>query len=131
MINRIHCCEEVFLKDMSEEKESHSQDKTEEELATLLDSKMFHYWIHLSKCLFKGALEDFIAEDKKPKTETKIEDESSNSVVLNSQEWSKDFVQQAASQFEGQFADFLAGLNPHAEVTPDLLQQRLQQMAGN
>lgn len=116
---------------MSEEKESHRQDKTEEELSTLLDSKKFNYWIHVyNKYSFLGALEDFIAEDKKPKPESQTEDGSSNSVVLNSQDWSKDFVQQTASQFEGQFADFLAGLNPNAEITPNLLQQRLQQMAG-
>lgn len=115
---------------MSEEKESHSQDKTEEELSTLLDSKIFNYWMHVYKHSFLGALEDFIAEDKKPKPEGQTEYGSSNSAVLNSQDWSKDFVQQTASQFEGHFADFLAGLNPNAEITPDLLQQRLQQMAG-
>lgn len=81
---------------------------------------------------FLGALEDFITKDKKPETENKTEDESSNSgVVLNSQEWSKDFVQQAAGQFEDKFSDFLAGMDPNAQITPELLQQRLQQMAGN
>lgn len=76
-------------------------------------------------------MEDFIAKDKKPETENKTEGASSNSsVALNSQEWSKDFVQQAASQFEDKFSDFLAGIDPNAQVTPELLQQRLQQMAG-
>lgn len=81
---------------------------------------------------FVGALEDFIAKDKKPETENKTEDGSSNSSeLLNSEEWSKDFVQQAASQFEDKFSDFLSGIDPNAQITPELLQQRLQQMAGN
>lgn len=118
---------------MSEEKkESLPKDgKTEEELSNLLDSKIFNDWIYLSLKYFIGALEDFIAEDKKPKTENKTEDGSSEiNVDLNSQEWSKDFVQQSASQFDGDFTEFLSGIDLNAQITPDILQQRLQQMAG-
>lgn len=79
-------------------------------------------------------MEDFITKEKKTESqkENKTEDGSSNSdVVLNSQEWSNDFVQQAANQFDDRFSDFLAGIDPNAQLTPELLQQRLQQMAGN
>lgn len=121
---------------MSEEKKQcqPQEDKTGEELSNLLDSE------HVLKLLYfplkwsiVGALEDFIDKEKEPQSETKTEDGSSNSsiVVPDSQDWSNDFMQQAVSQFEDRFADFLSGIDPNAQITPELLQERLHQMTGS
>lgn len=87
---------------------------------------LFNHVKLFSTYSFVGALEDFIAKEKKPEAENKTEN---NSVVPNSQEWTNDFIQEAASQFEDKFANFLAGVDPNTPVTPEVLQQRLQQMA--
>lgn len=47
-----------------------------------------------------------------------------------SQEWSAEFVQQAAAQFEENFARLLTGGDPSTEVTQDVVQEKLKQMAG-
>ncbi|KAG5866187.1 hypothetical protein JTB14_000004 [Gonioctena quinquepunctata] len=91
------------------------KDQVDEELSNLLDS----------------ALEDFnkidsSQKDAKPETTTK-EVGTSNGALPDSQEWSNDFVQQAAKQFEQNFASLLAGGD--SNVTPELLEQKLQQMA--
>lgn len=50
--------------------------------------------------------------------------------ALNNDPWSNDFVQQAASQFEENFANLLVGMDANAQVTPEFIQQKFQQMAG-
>nr|XP_023013539.1 peroxisomal biogenesis factor 19 [Leptinotarsa decemlineata] len=88
------------------------KDQVDEELSNLLDS----------------ALEDFTKTNPVKKNEkleeTGKEVEPSNGAVP---EWSNDFIQQAAKQFEENFASLMAGSNPN--ITPQLLEKKLQQMA--
>lgn len=53
------------------------------------------------------------------------------SVLDIPQEWSAEFVQQAALQFEENFARLLAGGDPNTQISPDTVQDKLKQMAGN
>ncbi|VEN61388.1 unnamed protein product [Callosobruchus maculatus] len=101
---------------MSDEKKDESK-KVDEDLSSLLDS----------------ALEDFSKTDKskdaaKPEGETK-ETTSEVSCLPESQEWSADFVKQAAKEFEDNFASLLASGNPNAHISPEVIQEKLQQVA--
>lgn len=99
---------------MTDKKEDIPKPNVDEELSNLLDS----------------ALEDFSKVDTTKKDEiAKTDDSASISTSAESQEWSQDFIQQAASQFEENFANFLASADPSTEVTPEFIQQKLQQMA--
>ncbi|XP_072382125.1 peroxisomal biogenesis factor 19 [Diabrotica undecimpunctata] len=102
---------------MTDKKEDIPKTNVDEELSNLLDS----------------ALEDFTkieSNQKDGKTDNpSTEVSTSNSANIEGQEWSNDFIQQAANQFEENFANFLAGADPNAQVTPEFIQQKLQQMA--
>lgn len=91
---------------------------TDDELSNLLDS----------------ALQDFTKiektqKDAKGSGEATGKEVSTSTGTQPDQDWSKDFIQQAASQFEENFATFLASADPNAQVTPEFIQQKLQQMA--
>jgi peroxin-19 len=99
---------------MTDKKEEISKPNVDDELSNLLDS----------------ALEDFSKVDTTKKDESaKTDVSTSNNTNAESQEWSQDFIQQAASQFEENFANFLASADPNTQVTPEFIQQKLQQMA--
>ncbi|XP_028128068.2 peroxisomal biogenesis factor 19 [Diabrotica virgifera virgifera] len=103
---------------MTDKKEDVPKTNVDEELSNLLDS----------------ALEDFTKieatqKDAKTDTSSKEVSTSNQSANIEGQEWSNDFIQQAANQFEENFANFLAGADPNAQVTPEFIQQKLQQMA--
>uniref|UniRef100_A0A6P7F2E1 Peroxin-19 n=1 Tax=Diabrotica virgifera virgifera TaxID=50390 RepID=A0A6P7F2E1_DIAVI len=103
---------------MTDKKEDVPKTNVDEELSNLLDS----------------ALEDFTKieatqKDAKTDTSSKEVSTSNQSANVEGQEWSNDFIQQAANQFEENFANFLAGADPNAQVTPEFIQQKLQQMA--
>ncbi|CAH1118332.1 unnamed protein product [Phaedon cochleariae] len=99
-------------------KDAGKTDEVDEELSDLLDS----------------ALEDFSktdsSEDKNKKSE-----EGGDEVVASkgapavAQEWSNAFIQQAAKEFEENFASLLTGNDPNMQVTPGMFEQTLQQMA--
>ncbi|XP_066257772.1 peroxisomal biogenesis factor 19 [Euwallacea similis] len=104
---------------MSEQDKSTPKNE-DQELADLLDS----------------ALQDFgnsapsakSSEDNKAETQS-IEKANANNAAELPQEWSTEFVQQAAVQFEENFARLLAGGNPNNEISPDIVQEKLRQMA--
>ncbi|CAG9861642.1 unnamed protein product [Phyllotreta striolata] len=103
---------------MTDKKEDVPKTKnaTDEELSNLLDS----------------ALEDFSIAAKSPKDANAKSDgtvSTSSSQNQPDQDWSQDFIQQAASQFEDNFASFLANADPNAQVTPEFIQNKLKQMA--
>nr|CAH7769591.1 unnamed protein product [Callosobruchus chinensis] len=100
---------------MSDEKKDESK-KVDEDLSSLLDS----------------ALEDFSKTDKpkdagKPEGQTK-EVTSEVSCLPESQEWSADFVKQAAQEFEDNFASLLARGDPNAHLSPEIIKQKIQQV---
>ncbi|KAK5638108.1 hypothetical protein RI129_012403 [Pyrocoelia pectoralis] len=84
-------------------------DEGDEELSQLLDS----------------ALKDFSKEEVKPTPtlEEKKDTETGN-------EWSDEFVRQAAEQFESDMANLLKESGACANVTSDQVQQSFQQMAA-
>ncbi|XP_050313627.1 peroxisomal biogenesis factor 19 [Anthonomus grandis grandis] len=101
------------------------QDKTnpknedkDKELADLLDS----------------ALQDFGGtKNENQNDNSATESKDSNEVVKSDadlpQEWSAEYVQQAAMQFEENFAKLISGGDPNATVGPDVVQEKLKQMA--
>lgn len=106
---------------MSEEKKP-AQNNADKELAELLDS----------------ALQDFGAngpsQNDKALEVSKSTEKSTDSGVEDipdavPQEWSTEFVQQAALQFEENFARLLAGGDPNAQVSTETVQEKLKQMA--
>lgn len=103
---------------MSEEKKV-AQNSEDKELAELLDS----------------ALQDFgvnsVSQSDKPSEGIKSTDSKQEEATVADlpQEWSVDFVQQAALQFEENFGRLLAGGDPNAQVSPEVVQEKLKQMA--
>lgn len=98
------------------DQEKPPQKNEDKELADLLDS----------------ALQDFSNSSKsaKPAAEkSELEEQSATTDTEVSQEWSAEFVQQAAAQFEENFARLLTGGDPSTEVTQDVVQEKLKQMA--
>lgn len=82
-----------------------------------------------------GALEDFKKSDEVKKEETKSDSTSkevstSSDGPLDAEDWSTDFIQRTATQFEENFATLLAGNDANIQLTPEFVQQKLQQMAG-
>lgn len=73
-----------------------------------------------------GALEDFSKPKPDEKPPPKPESEAPAPVA---EEWSEDFLAQAAAQFETNFANLLSGGDPNVDVSPELIQRKLQQMA--
>ncbi|XP_060534453.1 peroxisomal biogenesis factor 19 [Cylas formicarius] len=99
------------------ESEKPSSSADDKELADLLDS----------------ALQDFGASKPgkncdKPTGDGKKLSERTEADV-SAQEWSVEFIQQAASQFEENFARFLNAGDADAQATPDAIQRKLQEMA--
>lgn len=116
-----------------EKKDPQKNEKVDEELSDLLDSMIIFtlcmFWNHNNILL--GALEDFSKEDvvkKENDTETQVA--TSDPAAINLPEWSNDFIQQATSQFEENFANLLVGMDANAQITPEFIQQKFQQMAG-
>lgn len=102
---------------MSEEKKT-NQNPEDKELSELLDS----------------ALKDFgtnsTSQNDKPSDEVNAKgDQEEISAAVNNQEWSTEFVQQAALQFEENIGRLLAGGDPGAQVSTEAVQERLKQMA--
>ncbi|ERL85753.1 peroxisomal biogenesis factor 19 [Dendroctonus ponderosae] len=99
---------------MSEQKSTPKND--DKELADLLDS----------------ALQDF-GEQAGPKNdkETKPDPANDQATIETDvpQEWSTEFVQQAALQFEENFARLLTGGGANSEISPDVVQEKMKQMA--
>ncbi|CAH0549640.1 unnamed protein product [Brassicogethes aeneus] len=79
--------------------------------------------------LLDSALEDFTTTKDEPKKDSKEIGTTSNTENNVPEQWTEDFIQQAASQFEANFSNLLAGGDPNAQVTPEFIQQKLQQMA--
>lgn len=89
----------------------------------------------LLKCFHSGALEDFKKSDDAKKDEAKTDNTSkevatSSNGQLEAEDWSADFIQRTAAQFEENFATLLAGSDANAQLNPEFVQQKLQQMAG-
>ncbi|KAJ8917364.1 hypothetical protein NQ315_002388 [Exocentrus adspersus] len=104
----------------ADKKDAPKSDQVDDELSELLDS----------------ALEDFKKSDEAKKDDAKPDGTSSAAVVSNTndapvdaEEWSADFIQRTASQFEQNFASLLAGSDANVQLTPEFVQQKLQQMA--
>ncbi|KAL1502655.1 hypothetical protein ABEB36_007769 [Hypothenemus hampei] len=106
---------------MSEQDKKPIDNNDEKELADLLDS----------------TLKDFGESSAVKKTEKPVEGDKPDQAPAEAQEnaadlpqeWSSEFVQQAALQFEENFAKLLTGGDPNADVTPDMVQEKLKQMA--
>lgn len=101
-----------------EKKDVPKSEKVDEELSELLDS----------------ALEDFKKSDDAKKDEAKTDNTSkevatSSNGQLEAEDWSADFIQRTAAQFEENFATLLAGSDANAQLNPEFVQQKLQQMA--
>lgn len=82
-----------------------------------------------------GALEDFKKSDEAKKDEAKSDSTSkevstSSKGPLDAEDWSADFIQRTAAQFEENFATLLTGNDANVQLSPEFVQQKLQQMAG-
>ncbi|CAG9767786.1 unnamed protein product [Ceutorhynchus assimilis] len=100
------------------QQEKNEPKNDDKELADLLDS----------------ALQDFggnAAKNENPSEETKPNEakDGEKTQLDIPQEWSQDFIQQAASEFEENFARLLTAGNPNAQLSPDIVQEKLKQMA--
>ncbi|RZC42433.1 Pex19 and/or DUF445 domain containing protein [Asbolus verrucosus] len=84
--------------------------KVDDELSELLDS----------------ALEDFKSEPAKEEKAPPAKEEAPEEVL---DDWSEDFIRQAAAQFESNLANFLGNNADGSQLTPEQVQQKFQQIA--
>ncbi|KAJ8984035.1 hypothetical protein NQ317_012259 [Molorchus minor] len=88
---------------MSEKKTTPTTEKVDEELSELLD------------------------KDKSDNASKEVA--AANDSNIAAKDWSSDFIQEAASHFEENFASLLATQDANVQLTPEYIQQKLQQMA--
>ncbi|KAF7282116.1 peroxisomal biogenesis factor 19 [Rhynchophorus ferrugineus] len=96
-----------------------TQNIDDKELADLLDSALQDF----------GLQETAKNETPPAKSNTVTGEAKTSDSAEVTPEWSAEYVQQAVQQFEDNFARFLTGGEPTTEITPELVQDKMKQMA--